>query len=121
MAKAAEIPTKSDAIREAAREGITKPGDIVEYVKKKYSLDITPGQASTTLSLDRKRAAKAGGATVGNGRPARGGRSAKLSRPAPITGSVSDDLTALAELVKRYGADEVTRLVALLGREVGNG
>lgn len=107
--------TKTDAIREALKAGVTKPTEVVAYIKKAHNMDVTPGMVSTTKSLDNKRSEKATDAPRKVGRPAGAGQSAKLTKPAPKTGSVADDLTALSELVKKYGVGEVTKLAQLVG------
>jgi hypothetical protein len=112
--------TKTDAIRDALKAGVTKPTEIVAYVKKTHNMDVAPGLVSTTKSLENKRAEKATEAPRTEaprkvGRPAGSGQSAKLEKPAPKTGSVADDLTALSELVKKYGVGEVTKLAQLVG------
>src|SRR4051812_4861397 len=99
---AKETMTKTDAIHDALKAGVSKPTEIVAYIKKTHSMDVTPGMVSTTKSLANKRAEKATDAPRKVGRPAGTGQSAKLAKPAPKTGSVADDLTALSELVKKY-------------------
>src|SRR3954463_11037763 len=100
VAVAKETMTKTDAIHDALKAGVSKPTEIVAYIKKTHSMDVTPGMVSTTKSLANKRAEKATDAPRKVGRPAGNGQSAKLAKPAPKTGSVVDDLTALSELVK---------------------
>src|SRR5947209_2227612 len=93
--------TKADAVREALKEGKDSPQEGAAFVKEKFGLDITPGQFSTYKSLEKKRAGKGGSRSTGSGEaPAR--KSARLAIPAPKNGSISDDLTALQGLVKRY-------------------
>src|SRR3954469_26026547 len=105
-------PTKADAVRQALKEGVESPQDGVAYVKEKFGLEITAQQFSTYKSIERK---KANGSNGVGSRKAPARRSGRLPVPAPITGSISDDLTALKEMVKRYGADEVISLVSLVG------
>src|SRR3954468_20398166 len=90
-------PTKADAVRQALKEGVESPQDGVAYVKEKFGLEITAQQFSTYKSIEKKKG-NGGGNGVRSGKaPAR--RSGRLPVPAPITGSISDDLTALQELV----------------------
>jgi hypothetical protein len=106
--------TKADAVREALKEGIEAPSEGVAFVKERFGLEMTAQQFSTYKSIEKKRAGNGGSRRTGSGEaPAR--KSARLPVPAPKNGSISEDLTALKELVHRYGADEVGRLVTLVG------
>lgn len=106
MAKKKAGITKADAVRAALAEGIDAPADIVSYAKAKHGLELTPAQASTYKSLDKKRS------TSSHGR--KSGRRKVLNQSTSSHGMVAvDDLQAVKSLVDKVGAEQVKRIAGL--------
>lgn len=104
--------TKADAVRAAVAEGKLKPQDGCAWIKEKFGIDITPQHFSSYKSSEAKK----------TGAPGRRGRkpreaAAVVATPngAPVaTGGAVDLAKQLKGLVTRYGADEVSGMLAVL-------
>jgi hypothetical protein len=104
---------KSDAMREAIKRGIDKPQAASEFIKSEFGLDVTPQVFSSFKSISKKkgdtpsavrvRRAKAATAVV-----------AMQNGHAAATGGAVDLAKQLKSLVTRYGADEVSGMLAVL-------
>ena len=105
--------TKADAVRAAVAEGKLKPQDACAWIKEKFDIEITPAHFSSYKSQEAKK----------SGTPGRPGRKprevAAVAAPAsnghPVaTGGAVDLAKQLKGLVTRYGADEVSGMLAVL-------
>jgi hypothetical protein len=114
MAKKAEADngsmTKADAVRAAVKEGKLKPQDGCAWIKEKFGIDITPAHFSSYKSSEAKKAGTPG---------RRGRRPHEVGTPAsngtPVApGGAVDLAKQLKSLVTRYGADEVSGMLAVL-------
>jgi hypothetical protein len=111
MAKKADDaePNKADMVRAALAElgPRAKPQAIQDFIKEKFDRDVTKGIISNYKSTMKKKGLIPG--KRGPGRPpkAAGGGSGETVR--------IDDLEAVRGLVARIGADQVVRLVKVLG------
>ncbi len=106
--EAAGGPTQADMVRAALAElgPRAKPQAIQDYIKEKYSREVTKGIISNYKSTMKKKGLIPG--RRGPGRP---------KGVAPATGGTVrlDDLEAVRGLVTRIGAEQVVRLVKVLG------
>lgn len=91
--------TKTQAVLTVVADGITKPQDVAAEVKRRFKIDVTPGQVSTIKFQDSKRGE--------SGRPAPRKPSPK---PQPVRAGI-DDLLAVKGLVDRCGGIDRTREV----------
>jgi hypothetical protein len=101
-------------------DDIDAPAEIVPYAKERHGLDITPAQASTYKSLEKKRSSVQNG---GGGRKRAGRKAARASASAGskagnglvASGSLDmvDAMIAVKELCCRFGADKVRKMVGL--------
>jgi hypothetical protein len=101
--------SQADLVRTALQDlgGDAKPQAIQDHIKSKFNREVTKGIISNYKSTMKKKGL-VGGGRRGPGRPARLG--------SPSGGSVRlDDLEAVRGLVTRLGADQVVRLVKVLG------
>lgn len=108
--------TKSDAVRAAIREGVEKPTEAVEFIKRRFNIDITTQNFSTIKSLDKKKAG--GGATGGNGQhPSPAGDRRQPAADGANDGNVSpaDLARQVKHLVERYGAGAVKEMAEVFG------
>jgi hypothetical protein len=105
---AAEM-SQADLVRAALQElgPKAKPQAIQNFIKEKFSRDVTKGIISNYKSTMKKKGLIPG--RRGPGRPPKAAAAAS-------GGSVRfDDLEAVRGLVSRIGADQVVRLVKVLG------
>lgn len=110
-------PGKSSISKmEAVRQALTEhgpdimPSQILEFVKTKFGMTMSPAMVSNYKStLSKKMAGKS--AVV---RRPRGERSSTSSQRLQATISL-DDLSALKRLVDRLGADRIKELTRVLG------
>jgi hypothetical protein len=113
MAKAKSVGgatiTKADAVRAALADGIDAPAEIVSYAKEKHGLDITPGQASTYKSLEKKRSTSSHGRKVGR-RQVKSGSGGTIDDNGLVA---VKDLEAVKSLVEKVGAERVKRIAGL--------
>lgn len=105
--KAAEVPaaaekiSKADAVRRSLAEGIEKPQEAVDYIKKQFGIEMSTGMFSSYKS-QHKAAADGGGATTGRGR----------GRPAVSGQPTLADLIRAKKLVDEFG--DAAKLRALV-------
>lgn len=115
--------TKTEAVKRALADGVTKPQDGVEYVREKFGLEMTAQAFSATKSLLRKK----GGEGAGSGREARAAAPAEQTLPGggvnggnghvPRNGSPDpvDLARQVKQLVAQYGAQAVKDMADVLG------
>ena len=99
--------TKADAMRAALAEGIEAPGDAVDFIKKRFGLDITPQHFSANKSLERRKAGKAAPDHPALPPPP----------PSPAAGDVPELLAAMGAikpLIAQYGAAQIRQIIDLL-------
>lgn len=100
-------PTQADMVRAALAElgPRAKPQAIQDFIKEKFSREVTKGIISNYKSTMKKKGLIPG--RRGPGRP---------PKTATTGGTVRlDDLEAVRGLVTRIGAEQVVRLVKVLG------
>jgi hypothetical protein len=112
--------TKTAAVKAALAEGVDSPEEGVDFIRKRFGIEMGRQHFSATKSqLKRKEAA-----APQDGRKARGARQAPEASPqvAPATPSPAngepdliESLETLKPLIASYGAEKVKRLVDLLG------
>jgi hypothetical protein len=104
---------KSDAMREAIKRGIAKPQAASEFIKSEFGLDVTPQVFSSFKSISKKK-----GDTPSTVRVRRARQAAEVvatpNGHAVATGGAVDLAKQLKNLVTRYGADEVSGMLAVL-------
>lgn len=106
--------SKMEAVRQAmAEHGLdVMPSQILEFVKTKFGVTMSPSMVSNYKStLSKKMAAKS--AVLRRPRVARAATAANGST-SPSTISM-EDLTELRRLVDRLGADRIKELTRILG------
>lgn len=102
--------TQADMVRAALAElgPRAKPQAIQDFIKEKFGREVTKGIISNYKSTMKKKGLIPGGARRGPGRP--------RAVAAASGGTVRlDDLEAVRGLVTRIGAEQVLRLVKVLG------
>jgi hypothetical protein len=113
--------SQSDAARAALDAGYEKPAQAVEYIKTKFGIDMNPQYFSAikTRTKSAPVAAKA--------EPAKRGRKPRevaplaaqpVAAPKPVANGQTDlldALTAMKPLIAQYGAEQVKKMVDLLG------
>ncbi|HJZ54995.1 MAG TPA: hypothetical protein VKE74_08545 [Gemmataceae bacterium] len=104
-AEGGEKMTQVDMVKAALDElgAGAKPLAIQEYVKSKFNKDLSTTLISNYKSVMKRKAA--GGHGTGNGR--------RRGRPARSGGIHVEDLETVRGLVRKLGADQVRRLVAV--------
>jgi hypothetical protein len=104
---------KSDAMREAIKRGIDKPQAASEFIKSEFGLDVTPQVFSSFKSISKKKGDTPSAVRVRRASAA----PAVVATPnghAAATGGAVDLAKQLKSLVTRYGADEVSGMLAVL-------
>ncbi len=97
-------------------EGIESPGDGVDFIRKRFGLEMSKGHFSATKSKlkttegTKKAAPKAATKT----QPV-GDYQTPPEQPAGRDGNLLDALEQMKPLIARYGPDHVKRMVDLLG------
>jgi hypothetical protein len=116
--KTADI-SKIDAVRKAMEELGKKamPGEIQEYVKEKFGLEMSMSHVSNCKSaLRKKKRRKAAAAGEAESAPAPAAAPVKAaSAPAGDESVSMGDIAAVKELVGRVGEDKLKSLIGLLG------
>jgi plastocyanin len=105
-----ETISKSAAAKFALAEGYASPGDAVEFIKKRFGIEMDKQHFSAVKSQLKKKEAGASGRIHTEGYLAPPPRSRKGDEPDVLLA-----LEAIKPLVEQYGADRVKRIVELLG------
>ncbi|MHC5537654.1 hypothetical protein ACYOEI_05420 [Singulisphaera rosea] len=107
--------SKADAVRAALAEGIELPGDIAEFVLKKFGHDISKPMVSSYKAQEKMRQAKrAEAAPAPRREPARKpAPPTKATAPAASNGDLVDDIVAVKQLVAKLGGGQVRKLIDL--------
>jgi hypothetical protein len=116
----AKTVTKAEAVRQALAKGIEAPGEISDFLKSQYGLDMPKQMASTYKSQQKARDLRV--ATIGvvkRGPKPKGQLTGQIITSSKhYAGGDTDiisSLESLKPLIARYGPDRVKRLVDLLG------
>lgn len=97
---------KADAVRAALAEGLDSPGDIVDFIKKRFNIDMPKQMASSYKAQQRARDVKAeGGEPSGRGRP----RSTASPQPTGIPQGFTADVAQLRGLIAKAGGVEALK------------
>jgi hypothetical protein len=113
--------SKTDAIRAAVAEGHESPGDGVDFIKRRFGLELSKQHFSATKSKLKTtgggQSKKAGQAPTPGRRKAAPveGYLAPPEQPAGRDGNLLDALEAIKPLIAQHGAESVKRMVDLLG------
>jgi hypothetical protein len=119
--------SKAEAVRIALSEGLESPGDIHDFIKARFGHDIPNQTISSYKAQEKARQAKKAEAVAPVAEPAKRGRKPKAAVAAPVqpvaaqkpvaNGQLDllDALTAMKPLIAQYGADQVKKMVDLLG------
>ena len=117
--------SKTDAIRAAIAEGIESPGDGVDFIRRRFGIEMSKGHFSATKS--KLKSAEAAGASKGGARKSAPTAASKRKpepvgdyqtppeQPAGRDGNLLDALEQMKPLIAQYGPDHVKRMVDLLG------
>ena len=114
--------SKTDAIRAAMAEGIESPGDGVDFIRRRFGIEMSKGHFSATKSKlktmegAKKAAPKAAPqeATKRKQEPVWDYQTPP-EQPAGRDGNLLDALEQMKPLIAQYGPDHVKRMVDLLG------
>ncbi len=118
--------SKTDAIRAAMAEGIESPGDGVDFIRRRFGIEMSKGHFSATKS--KLKSAEAVGATKGGARKSTPTQNAPKAamKPQPVErhqperlsggeGGLLSAMETMKPLVERMGKDQVKRIVDILG------
>ncbi len=110
--------SKTDAIRAAMAEGIESPGDGVDFIRKRFGLEMSKQHFSATKSKlksaeDAMKSAPQA-APKSSTKPV-GDYQTAPEQPAGRDGNLLDALDQMKPLIAQYGPDQVKRMVDLLG------
>jgi len=117
--------SKTDAIRAAVAERIESPGDGVDFIRKRFGIEMSKGHFSATKS--KLKSAEAAGASKGGAKKSAPAAATKRKpepvgdyqsppeQPAGRDGNLLDALEQMKPLIAQYGPDHVKRMVDLLG------
>lgn len=113
--------SKAEMVRVALAEGMEKPDDGVAFIKARYGIDLPKPMWSSYRAQQKARDKKAAGSTES---PKRGRKPRQVAETGQVAPSkiqakgnldVIGALEALKPLVKQMGAEDVKRLVDILG------
>ncbi len=114
--------SKTDAIRAAMAEGIESPGDGVNFIRRRFGLEMSKQHFSATKSKLKsmegatKAAPKAAPKSVTKRKQEPvGDYQTPPEQPAGRDGNLLDTLEQMKPLIAQYGPDHVKRMVDLLG------
>ena len=119
-----EAASKTDAVRQALAAGFEGPQEGTAYIRQEFGIEIAPPHFSAVKSQLKKKgdSGAADGRKGKRGRPkgstskAVEGYLAPPPKPAASGGSdLLDAMEAMKPLIAQYGADQVKRIVDLLG------
>jgi hypothetical protein len=109
--------SKAEAVRQALSAGMDAPGDIADFAKSNFGLDIPKPQASAYKAQIKAKGQKTNSETPKRGRKPKAAVEAHVA-PAKIEakgdGDLLDALKSLKGLVSMHGADKVKSMVDLL-------
>jgi hypothetical protein len=114
--------SKAAAVRDALAQGEDSPEGGIAFIKKVHGIDMTRQMFSSYKAQQKARDAKQAAASP----KAKPGRKPKVASPAPAQPPVAlrsangqadllDALTAMKPLIAQYGAEQVKKMVDLLG------
>ena len=112
--------SKTDAIRAAVAEGIESPGDGVDFIRRRFGIEMSKGHFSATKSKlksaegAKKPPPKAASKSSTKPQPV-GDYQTPPEQPAGRDGNLLDALEAMKPLVASLGKEQVKRMVDLLG------
>ena len=112
--------SKTDAIRAAMAEGIESPGDGVDFIRRRFGIEMSKGHFSATKSKlktaegTKKAAPQAASKSSTKPQPV-GDYQTPPEQPAGRDGNLLDALEQMKPLIAQYGPDHVKRMVDLLG------
>lgn len=113
--------SKAKAVRDALAHGYTTPEDGRNYVKRVYGIDITKQMFSSYKSQEKIRRAKAG-LKGKSGRKPKGGVDQAAEADSYLSPKLAkgeanllDAMETMKPLVSNLGAEQVKRIVDLLG------
>jgi len=107
--------SKAQAVRNALAEGVEEIGDIEGFVKSRYGIEIPRQMISAYKAMEKKRAEKATGKPGRKSRGAESSGSAPRARSGGSESELLDAMEAMKPLVDKLGAENVKRIVDLLG------
>jgi hypothetical protein len=114
--------TKAEAVRQAIAAGMDAPGDISDFAKSHFGLDIPKPQASAYKAQLKARGKKAGGEATPKARRGRKPKAAVegyLAPPPKVVptgeGDLLEALKSIKHLVSTHGVAKVHEMVDLLG------
>jgi hypothetical protein len=113
--------SKTDAIRAAVAEGHESPGDGVDFIKKRFGIELSKQHFSATKSKLKTTGAGQSKEATRVAAPSKKkaarveGYLAPPEQPAGGEGNLLDALEAIKPLIAQHGAESVKRMVDLLG------
>lgn len=99
--------SKAEAVRMAVAQGVEAPGDIVDFARKRFGVELTKQMASSYKAQAKARESKKLGAPTVTQR-SRGGSGGSI-----VENGLIADIAAVKALVKRLGAEQVKQIVDL--------
>lgn len=102
-----KVTSKAEAVRMAVAQGVEKPGDIVDYAKKMFGVELTKQMASSYKAQAKARESRK------SGRPTVTQRSRGGSGGPVVENGLIADISVVKDLVKRLGAEQVKQIVDL--------
>src|SRR5688572_31949645 len=113
--------SKTDAIRAAVAGGFESPGDGVDFIRRRFGIEMSKQHFSATKSKLKSTegiGAKKGGAGKATAKRKPGpveGYLAPPERPAGGEGDLLELMESMKPMIAQHGADKVKRIVDLLG------
>lgn len=98
--------SKADMVRAGLAEGLTKPGDIAEFIQSRFGVDIPKPMVSSYAAQERARQRKASGEEYTP-------RSRNSASPvATIPASFGSDIKQVKQLIEQAGGGEALKELA---------
>jgi hypothetical protein len=112
--------SKTDAIRAAVAEGHESPADGVDFIKRRFGIELSKQHFSATKSKLKTTGAGQSKEATRVAAPSKKaarveGYLAPPEQPAGGEGNLLDALEAIKPLIAQHGAESVKRMVDLLG------
>lgn len=112
--------SKAEAVRQALAEGLDGIGDIGEFIKAKYGIEMPKPIISSYKAQQKARDAKRNRASSSSKTPKRGKPAEGYLAPPPRIeptgeGDLIDILEKMKPLIAQHGAEKIKRIVDLLG------